>query len=160
MWRSWGFFRQAKLNLIRLLRLHNAPDEIARGLALGIFIGMTPTMSFQMPLAFVIALLLNESKIAAMVGVWITNPLTAPFIYAMEYETGRLLLGRPHPLLPLELTWQGLLHLGWDFALPLLLGSAVFAVLCAAVTYPLALRFVPMMQRWRIPRWPRRKLSA
>ncbi|WP_316348434.1 DUF2062 domain-containing protein [Desulfuromonas acetoxidans] len=51
MWRRWGFIRQAKLLLLRFLRLRGQPDEIAKGFALGIFIGMTPTLGFQMILA-------------------------------------------------------------------------------------------------------------
>jgi uncharacterized protein (DUF2062 family) len=157
MWRLWGPSRQFKLLLIRLARLRTSPDEIAKGLALGVFIGMTPTFGVQMPIAFFFAMLFCDSKIAAVIGVWITNPITAPFIYALEYEAGRLLLGQPHPQVPLDFTWQMLMQLGWDFALPLLVGSLVFGVLTAAVTYALALRFVPMMHTLRIPRWPRRR---
>lgn len=155
MWRLWGMPRQFKLNLIRLVRLRNAPDEIAKGLALGVFIGMTPTFGVQMPLAFLAAMLFCDSKIAAMIGVWVTNPVTAPFIYAMEYEIGRRALGLPHPDVPLHFTWQDLLQVGWEFALPLLVGSLVFGLLCAAITYPLALRFMPLLKNTRIPRWPR-----
>ena len=53
MWRRWGFIRQAKLMLLRFIRLRGQPDEIAKGFALGIFIGMTPTLGFQMVLAVI-----------------------------------------------------------------------------------------------------------
>lgn len=158
MWRLWGVPRQFKLNLIRLIRLRNAPDEIAKGLALGVFIGMTPTFGIQMPLAFFLAMLLCDSKIAAMVGVWVTNPLTAPFIYAAEYEIGRRILGLPHPTMPLDFTWEQVTQAGWELVSPLLVGSLIFGTLTAAITYPMALRFMPILKNSRIPRWPRGRM--
>ena len=65
MWRGIGFIRQAKLMLTRFVRLRGLPEEIARGMALGIFIGMTPTMGLQMPIALVFATILKENRLAA-----------------------------------------------------------------------------------------------
>jgi len=155
MWRRWSFIRQFKLNLVRLVRLQATPDEIAKGFALGIFIGMTPTFGFQMAIAVFFAILLKENKLAAILGVWITNPVTAPFIYALEYESGRILLGMDHAKLPQEFTFSALTNLGWDVLLPLCLGSLIYGVLCAGLCYAMVLRLIPSVRTWRIPRWPR-----
>ena len=48
MWRRWGIFRLIKLLVLRFVRLQGTPHEISKGVALGIFIGMTPTFGFQM----------------------------------------------------------------------------------------------------------------
>jgi len=157
MWRRWSFIRQLKLNLVRFVRLRGTPDEVAKGVALGIFIGMTPTFGFQMAIAVFFAILLRENKLAAALGVWITNPLTAPFIYALEYESGRLLLGMTHAHLPQELTFKALTGLGWDVLLPLSLGSLVYGVLCAGLAFALTLRLIPSIRAWRVPRWPRHR---
>ncbi len=149
--------RQAKLNLLRFLRLRGSPDEIAKGLALGIFIGMTPTFGFQMVIAVFFALLLKENKLAAALGVWITNPVTAPFIYALEYECGRLLLGMDRVHLALEFNSQTLKTLGWEVILPLGVGSLIFGVISAGISYALTLRMIPTLKSLRIPRWPRRR---
>lgn len=155
MWRRWGLVRQAKLQFLRFLRLKGTPEEIAKGLALGIFIGMTPTMGGQMIIAIFFAMLLRENKLAAALGVWITNPLTAPFIYGLEYESGRLLLGMGPAHLPAHLSYAALKALGWAVVKPLLVGSTIYAIVCGALTYALTLRFVPMVKTWHIPRWPR-----
>ena len=42
MWRGVGFIRQVKLMVVRFVRLRGLPEEIAKGVALGIFIGMAP----------------------------------------------------------------------------------------------------------------------
>ncbi len=156
MWQRWGFFRQFKLNLIRLLRLQEPSDAVARGLALGLFIGMTPTFGIQMFLALVFAVLLRQNKIAAVIGVWNTNPLTAPFIYGLEYEVGRTLLGWSHPAVRVEFAYVALQDLGWQVLAPLCLGSIVVGIPVALIGYSLTVRFVPTMRRWKIPRWPRR----
>ncbi len=155
MYWNWGFIRQAKLNLIRFLRLKGTTEEVARGTALGIFIGMTPTMGFQMPIALFCALILRMNKLAAVLGVWITNPITAPFIYGLEYESGRWLLGMERVQIPDELTWVGLKQFGWDVALPLGVGSLVYAVVCGILAYYLSLWFIPRSKVLRLMRWPR-----
>ncbi len=155
MWQRVGFFRQFKLNLIRLIRLQAEPDAVARGMALGLFIGMTPTFGIQMLLALLFAFLLRQNKIAALIGVWNTNPLTAPIIYGMEYEVGRVLLGLPHPDAAISFTYGTLQELGWLVATPLCLGSLVVGIPVALIGYALTLHLIPVMRQWRIPRWPR-----
>ncbi len=155
MWRRWGFIRQTKLQLVRFARLSGSPDDIAKGMALGIFIGMTPTFGVQMAIAVFCAWLLRENKIAAAIGVWITNPVTAPFIYALEYESGRVLLGMERLHLPAKLTFATLRTLGWQAIFPLCFGSLLYALVSGALAYALTLRLVPLLRNRRIPRWPR-----
>lgn len=100
-----------RLNIIcriyeRFVKIRGRPREIALGFALGIFIGMTPTMGVQMPIAVFFAAILKWSKISAAFGVWITNPITSPFIYGITYVVGAKLLGLKATLnLPDDLTW-------------------------------------------------------
>lgn len=54
---------------------------------------MSPTMGLQIAIAVFFAALFRWNKISAAIGVWITNPVTAPFIYGMTYVTGARLLG-------------------------------------------------------------------
>lgn len=78
---------------LRLIKIKAGTHEIALGLALGLFIGMSPTMGIQMPIAVVMAMVFRVSKISAALGVWLTNPVTAPFIYGLNYWVGAKLLG-------------------------------------------------------------------
>ncbi len=156
MYRRWSLMRQLKLNMLRLVRLRAEPNDIAKGFALGIFIGMTPTFGIQMVIAIFLAMILQENKIAAAVGVWITNPLTAPFIYALEYESGRLLLGLDHAQLPHEMTFAALKSLGWEVMLPMSAGSLLYGLVASIIAYMVMLQTVPLFKNLRIPRWPRR----
>jgi uncharacterized protein len=155
IWKRWSFIRQFKLNVVRFLRLRGTPDEIAKGFALGIFIGLTPTFGFQMIIAVFFAILLRENKLAAALGVWITNPITAPFIYALEYETGRLLLGLPRVKFPSELSFSALGSMSWEFLLPLCAGSLLYGIILTPITYAVSLRLIPLLKTLRLRRWPR-----
>jgi uncharacterized protein len=77
----------------RFLKIRGNPNEIALGFALGLFVGMSPTMGFQMAIAVFLAALFKWNKISAAVAVWITNPLTAPIIYGITYFVGAKLTG-------------------------------------------------------------------
>jgi uncharacterized protein len=157
MYRRWPFVRQGKLNLLRFMRLQGSPDEIAKGFALGIFIGMTPTLGLQMLIAIFFAMLLRENKIAAALGVWITNPVTAAPIYALEYETGRRMLQMAPLRFPEELTFEAMKLFGWELMVPLLFGSLIYGIFCAIIAYALTLRLIPFFKTWRVPRWPRHR---
>jgi len=157
MWRGVGFVRQAKLRLVRFVRLRGLPEEIAKGVALGIFIGMTPTFGFQMAIALFFAYLLKENRLAAILGVWITNPVTAPFIYAIEYEMGRILMSLPRVHLPVELTVKAYAELGWDILFPIWVGGVISGLILGTLAYYLTLRAIPAIKDWRVPRWPRRQ---
>lgn len=156
MWRGVGFIRQVKLMFVRFVRLRGLPEEIAKGVALGIFVGMTPTFGFQMAIALFFAYLLKENRLAAILGVWITNPVTAPVIYSIEYEMGRILLSLPRASLPAEFTWGAYADLGWDIMYPLWVGGTLAGVILGALSYFVTLRMVPIVKTWRIQRWPRR----
>ncbi|MEE4609075.1 MAG: DUF2062 domain-containing protein [Desulfobacteraceae bacterium] len=77
----------------RFVKLRGCSREIARGFAVGVFVGFTPTLGAQMLIAVPLAALLKANKLAAVAGVWITNPVTAPFIYGLTYLVGSRLTG-------------------------------------------------------------------
>ena len=156
MWRGVGFIRQVKLMVVRFVRLRGLPDEVAKGVALGIFVGMTPTFGFQMAIAIFFAYILRENRLAAVLGVWVTNPVTAPFIYAAEYEVGHRLLGMKRFELPSELTWNAYSTLGWEILFPMWFCSIIFGVIFGFLAYQATLKVIPMVKTWHVPRWPRR----
>jgi uncharacterized protein (DUF2062 family) len=93
----------------RFIMIRGAPREVALGFALGIFVGMTPTVGVQTPIAIFFAALFKWSKLASAIGVWISNPLTVPIIYGVTYVTGAKLLNlEPVVNMPLSPTWSTL----------------------------------------------------
>lgn len=91
----------------RFIRMRGDPKEIALGLALGIFLGVSPLFGFQLLLAVLIAAFLKWNKVAAGMGTLISNPFTSPFIYTFAYYVGSKVTGT---------TGQGLLVIPRDLA--------------------------------------------
>jgi uncharacterized protein len=88
-----NFFRRI---YTRLLKIRGTPHEIALGLALGIFMGLSPFLGLHTLLAIFLAFILKGNKISAAIGSWIINPLTAPFLYSLNYFIGSHLMGLQH----------------------------------------------------------------
>lgn len=82
-----------KKTLNRFLKIRGNPREVALGMALGLFVGMTPFIGLHTVIAIFLAALFKWNKISAALGVWVTNPFTAPFIYGITYFTGKLCMG-------------------------------------------------------------------
>lgn len=81
----------------RFIKLKDAPRQVALGFSLGLMIGMTPFFGAHVLSALVLASLLGWSKIAAVIGVNITNVVTIPIIYPINYWVGATLLGASRP---------------------------------------------------------------
>ena len=77
------------------LRLRGGRLTRARGaasVALGLFIGCQPLYGLHFPLCALIGLPLRLDVVVAYLAANISNPLVAPFLLALEIETGSLLL--------------------------------------------------------------------
>ena len=77
----------------RFLRIRGNPNEIAWGLAAGIMVGMTPLIGLHTIIVLFVAALFKWNKISAVLGVYITNPFTAPFVYTLTYYIGAKIIG-------------------------------------------------------------------
>ncbi len=174
------FLRDTRSRLRRLLHLvlssHHTERQVAAGAAMGIFIGFTPLLGLQMIIAAVFATFFKLSRIAAVTMVYITNPLTAAFIYGACYLLGIFMLwpfgfrvlsldrvmGIFKPSEELDLwdsAWElvgRLLNLGWEGLAPLWLGCLVCGAVGATITYHVTLRFVRAQRLLRTQRMARR----
>ena len=139
-----------RLLYLRLLRLKGQPQEIAGGVAIGVFVGMTPTVPLHTVLAVLIALILKKSKLAAALGVWVANPFCLPFIYLLDYKVGQMLTGSEAPSLAISnFSIANLVQLGWSISYPLLFGGVITGILCAIPSYFITKRLILLYQSRR-----------
>lgn len=129
--------KHAKKWYQQLISLHGRPRDLAFGLAIGVFIGVTPTIPFHTLLIVLLCFILKKNIIAANLGSWlISNPLTIPFLYVTQYRLGKYLLGNSYPSsLDQEYSLLNLIQRGWDVILPLLVGGVIMAPFFAVPTY-------------------------
>ena len=78
-----------------VLTLRSSPKSIAGGFGLGTFVAFTPTMGIQLILAALVATLFRTNRAAALIPVWITNPLTVAPIYTFNYWVGTIVCPGP-----------------------------------------------------------------
>ncbi|MCX5856957.1 MAG: DUF2062 domain-containing protein [Deltaproteobacteria bacterium] len=126
------------------ISLKGEPKSIAMGMAVGVFIGMTPTIPFHTALIILFGLLWRHNLTAAYLGSWlISNPLTIPILYFSQYELGIYLLGmtQSQPVLT-DYSFQNIISLGWQIILPLLTGGIVTAPFFAIPAYFITYRMV------------------
>lgn len=119
----------------RVKKLHGDPHYIAMGMAIGVFISITPTMPFHTVIAIALAFILRGSKATAALGVWFCNPISAPFFYLGSYKTGMFLLGYSAPFDAKYESVLELLKLGMDVTLAMIAGGIILGILPGIAAY-------------------------
>ncbi|RNL85134.1 DUF2062 domain-containing protein [Sinomicrobium pectinilyticum] len=77
----------------KIFALKGSPEQIARGFALGSFIGMMPIPGLQVFVSLGLATCIGVNKKAACLAVFNTNLFTGAFIFAFNYWLGKTILG-------------------------------------------------------------------
>lgn len=140
--------------LEKFKHLQGSPASLARGTAVGVFIGFAPVMPFKSMLILMITVAARSSTVAALlVCTLICNPLTYLPLYYLAWLIGDLLL-------PGRVSWELLKaavghmrevslaqavvlagQMGLDMGLVLLAGGLALALPLAIASYLGALRF-------------------
>ena len=99
--------------------------------AVGLFVAWIP-MPFQMVLAAALAIIFNCNLPISVALVWITNPITMPFMFYAAYMLGAKILNHPPQNFAFEATWAwieaSLSTIGPPFLLGCLVMGAIFSV--------------------------------
>jgi uncharacterized protein len=144
--------RALRYQWLKFLRLQEDPRRLAWGMALGVFIGITPTIPFHLVGVLSLAALFRVSPVTAFIGIQVGNPLTIVPIYIAAYKVGQFLLYRGRPLVFPETfsfkEWVGVL---WQGGIALQVGGVIIAIPPAIISYFLTL--------WIVQRYRRRKAA-
>lgn len=142
--------------------LQGSPRALARGTAIGTFLGFAPVLPLKTMLILLITTLFPSSTVAAFLSCSIIcNPLTYVPLYYVAWFLGDLML-------PGWASWEILrssldtilnsgfrealavvLDIGFDTCVVVLTGGLVLAIIPALIVYPLALLFFTRLQRLR-----------
>ncbi|MBM4300915.1 MAG: DUF2062 domain-containing protein [Deltaproteobacteria bacterium] len=142
--------RVLRYHWLKFRRLQEDPRKIAGGMALGVFIGITPTIPFHMVGVLALAALLRVSPVTAFIGIQIGNPLTIVPLYIAAYKVGQFLLYSGKPLVfPETFSFKAWISVLWQGEVALQVGGVILAIPPAIVAYFLTL--------WIVQRYHRRK---
>lgn len=106
---------------------------ITRGVAVGLFWGFIP-MPMQMLAVMATTPFLRFNVPIAISMVWLSNPITMPPMYYMEYLTGNFLLGR-EGIDDIELTMSWFTENFDDILVPLYVGTAFYSIVVTGIIY-------------------------
>ncbi len=146
---------------LKFVRLKGEPAELARGVGLGLFVGITPTIPLHTVLILFVTFVTRSSKIAGLLAsVAVSNPLTIPPTYYLSWRVGAWLTGThiswEHIKSVMELvlsdagfmeSMTAVIHLGREALLTLLLGGFILALPVGLMGYFLSHRFFDAIQR-------------
>ena len=129
-------FREKIRQLItRFKQLNGDPHYVALGMAIGVFISVTPTIPFHTVIALALAFILRGSKAAAAIGVWFSNPVTIPLFYKGSYDVGVSILGNSAPFSTEYESILELLKLGADVTIAMITGGVILGILPGIAAY-------------------------
>ncbi|MDD5727974.1 MAG: DUF2062 domain-containing protein [Victivallales bacterium] len=142
---SWSYI------YVKLMKQSGAPDYIARGVAIGLMVGLVMPFGFQIVVAIPLAFLLKGAKIPAFACTWVTNQATILIIYPVQCWIGSYLIGNPLRFATVEntlktvfkeQTWSSLAALGGQIVASFFAGGFLFGVLLAVPGYFVSLFLV------------------
>ena len=143
----FNFKQRVRQGVAGFKELQGEPQYIARGMALGVFISITPTIPLHTIIALALAFIFKASKPAAAIGVWLCNPLTMPFFYIASYKTGVFLLGTAVPLNQELNSITALLDMGLDVTVAMVAGGLIVGLIPGVAAYFITLKLVRMVRR-------------
>jgi uncharacterized protein (DUF2062 family) len=148
--RSWR--RSSRYVVYRLRRLSATPHAIALGFAAGVFAAITPFLGTHLVMAILIAWIAGGSLVAAVLGTFVGNPMTYPFLWYATYSVGNFMLGQHGTRKKIDLSdgiFQASLHHLWPILKPMSLGTIPVGLAAAALSYVLVKPAVAAYQHRR-----------
>ena len=107
--------------------------SISRGVFIGLFWGFIP-MPMQMLAVLSVTPFIKFNVPIAISMVWLSNPITMPFMYYMEYQTGNFLLGN-EGLENIELTLDWFSNNWSKIITPLYVGTVPYSLGVSTLLY-------------------------
>lgn len=140
--------RRLRYTYLRVKRMKDNPQKLARGLALGVFLNFLPTFGTGFFIAFVAARYLRANVFLACSAALATK-WCIPILYALNLKVGQMVLGMPSETLSTlwrkiaGLDFHGILSLGKPF----LLGSIVNSIVVSYAAYIVFASVLPILKR-------------
>ncbi len=157
--------RAARYHWLKLLRIKGDPFVLARGFAVGVFVGITPTIPFHTMLIVLLCTIYRGNILAGIAASWlVSNPLTMPLQYLASWKLGTLISSHTISWANLQSLLAQLKEAGLQGSLrilstsslrmlwPVVAGGVIIATPFSIAAYFLSLRLYISRQRRRLIR--------
>ncbi len=133
-----------------IVGIQDSAHAIALGAAIGMGIGMTPTVGAQtftvVGLVFLTRRFFHFNRMAALLTIYVSNPLTVVPLYYFLYWVGTFVV--PGDVTQEDFArivdyqgfsgwWESISELFLDVGTPLMIGTAIVAPISGLLTYPI-----------------------
>ncbi|MBE0477564.1 DUF2062 domain-containing protein [Candidatus Aerophobetes bacterium] len=140
------YWRKLKRVFKRALLANDSPEKLARGFAIGVFWGVMPTFGFAILFSLPTSVLFKANRLTAIMGTFISNPLTSTFFMIQGTYLGNFILrAAPIPFTRELLTLTRLLQI----SRALFLGTLILAGGIAVLSYGLFLLVILVVKQVR-----------
>ena len=126
--------RTSLFYFLKLIRVKDSRDKLAIGFACGSMVSFSPFIGFHFLLAIIFAYILRGNIVASLIGTFIGNPFTFPFIWIFIYKVGNIFF-KNNQSFSLEFTFQSLFDKGYDILIPMLIGSLIVSMPIWFISY-------------------------
>ena len=131
---SFNLKRASLFYFLKLTRVKDSIDKLAIGFACGSMVSFTPFIGFHFLLAVIFAYILRGNIVASLIGTFVGNPFTFPFIWIFIYKVGNIFFKNDQNF-SLELTFQSLFNQGYDILIPMMIGSLIVSIPIWFISY-------------------------
>jgi uncharacterized protein (DUF2062 family) len=139
-----GWRRAVRYSRLRITRLSDSAHKIAMGLSLGMAVSFSPIVGTHFIQVLGLAWLLRANVLASIIGTFIGNPWTYPFIWWGSIKFGAFLISffgltaAAHNFpadINFSMLWDIIRHEPVRIFLPWMLGSHILALLLFFPSY-------------------------
>lgn len=140
---------------LKLVKAEGSPESIARGVAIGLAVGLILPVGAQTLPVLALAFLLKANKVLSWTFTCVSNPASVFILYPFQCWVGSYLVFKPLSrdvfasrfsalvnASSISETFHELGELGADILIPFFAGGVFFAVICAPLGYVVSLQLV------------------
>lgn len=145
------FTKKLREIIFEITRLDCPPEKMARALALGMLVGLSPYIGFHTYITVALSVWLRLPLVVMLIATHMTNPLTIPVYFTFATKFGIWILGTGISLDInwSELTFRNFLNIGEQLLLPFFTGTSVLSVMGAVLTYIVSLPLFKLYRKKR-----------
>jgi uncharacterized protein len=113
-------------------------------------VSFTPLLGLHFLLAIFFAFLFRGNIIAALIGTFVGNPITFPFIWGLIYKIGIFISDNTDNNLNFQINTEMILNQTFEIFVPMLIGGMILAVPIWLTTYLITYSFVSSYKKSKI----------